>query len=280
MVPRVLAVSDRRRCAPPRHSCGSAASPSGVTWRCAARRLSPQGLAGLCLFAPYLGSHIIISEVAQAGIRAWRAGDLADDDDERRVWRFLQRREAATLPLHLGLGREDRFLNASSCSPMPWTRLKSIWCPVDTTGPRGCDSGEFSRCPHRCPPLRIIHRKLATFRPGAGLHCAARRRGRRGSGAPATLGRGRSAQCWLNHLLLCAAGLWPRSRLLGRNLTAPAGHRARRSPSRSTTARIRTSRRAVLALLEAQHAKATFFVRGRAGAAASAARPRDHQPRA
>jgi len=70
----------------------------------------PQGLAGLCLFAPYLGSHIIISEVAAAGIRAWRAGELAEDDDERRVWRFLQRREAATLPLHLGLGREDRFL--------------------------------------------------------------------------------------------------------------------------------------------------------------------------
>lgn len=70
----------------------------------------PQGLAGLCLFAPYLGSHIITSEVARAGIRAWPSADLAEDDDERRLWRFIQRRAAAALPIHLGLGRDDRFL--------------------------------------------------------------------------------------------------------------------------------------------------------------------------
>ena len=65
-----------------------------------------------------------------------------------------------------------------------------------------------------------------------------------------------------NHLLLCAAGLWPRSRLLGREPDPPAGHRRAQvaltiddGPDPEVTPR-------VLALLEAQHAKATFFCVG------------------
>ena len=64
-----------------------------------------------------------------------------------------------------------------------------------------------------------------------------------------------------NHLLLCAAGLWPRSRLLGRNLTRLPGTAAQVAltiddgPDPEVTPR-------VLALLEAQHAKATFFCVG------------------
>jgi pimeloyl-ACP methyl ester carboxylesterase len=109
VVPRVLAeVIAPLRAAASQLWLGGISLGGYVALCCA--EAESQGLAGLCLFAPYLGSHIIISEVAEAGIRAWRAGDLAEDDDERRVWRFLQRREAATLPLHLGLGREDRFL--------------------------------------------------------------------------------------------------------------------------------------------------------------------------
>ena len=66
-------------------------------------------LTGLCLFAPYLGSHIITGEIERAGgARAWDAGAVAADDEERRVWRFIKQRPAA-LALHLGLGREDRF---------------------------------------------------------------------------------------------------------------------------------------------------------------------------
>ena len=70
----------------------------------------PQELAGLCLFAPYLGSHIVTGEIARArGVAGWNAGELADDDDERRVWRFIQTLDSSSLAVHLGLGREDRF---------------------------------------------------------------------------------------------------------------------------------------------------------------------------
>ena len=54
-------------------------------------------LAGLCLLAPYLGSHIITDEVAQAGIDAWQPGSRAEGDDERDVWRFIQRGRAGEL---------------------------------------------------------------------------------------------------------------------------------------------------------------------------------------
>ena len=74
---------------------------------CAAQ-LNPGALAGLCLLAPYLGSHIVTDEVAHHGLAAWEPAPLASDDDERRIWRFLQSRPQG-LPIHLGLGREDRF---------------------------------------------------------------------------------------------------------------------------------------------------------------------------
>jgi len=64
----------------------------------------------LCLFAPYLGSHLVTSEIERAGgLTAWRPGELAADDEERRVWRFIQTQPARSLPVHLGLGRADRF---------------------------------------------------------------------------------------------------------------------------------------------------------------------------
>jgi len=67
-------------------------------------------LAGLCLFAPYLGSHLITGEIERAGgLDAWRPGEPAADDEERRVWCFIARARCGPLPIHLGLGREDRF---------------------------------------------------------------------------------------------------------------------------------------------------------------------------
>lgn len=70
----------------------------------------PGELAGLCLFAPYLGSHLVTSEIERAnGLQSWRPEEFPEDDDERRVWRFIRSLRAGSLPVHLGLGREDRF---------------------------------------------------------------------------------------------------------------------------------------------------------------------------
>ena len=70
----------------------------------------PRELAGLCLFAPYLGSHLVISEIERAnGLESWLPEQFPEDDDERRVWRFIRTLRAGALPVHLGLGREDRF---------------------------------------------------------------------------------------------------------------------------------------------------------------------------
>jgi pimeloyl-ACP methyl ester carboxylesterase len=69
------------------------------------------GIDGLCLLAPYLGSRIVAAEVAAQGLAQWSAGALGDDDDERRVWRFVQRLPTmvAAPSVFLGLGSEDRF---------------------------------------------------------------------------------------------------------------------------------------------------------------------------
>ena len=70
----------------------------------------PRELAGLCLFAPYLGSHLVTAEIERAhGLESWRPEQFPEDDDERRVWRFIRTLRAGALPVHLGLGREDRF---------------------------------------------------------------------------------------------------------------------------------------------------------------------------
>jgi pimeloyl-ACP methyl ester carboxylesterase len=70
---------------------------------------------GLCLLAPYLGNRLLITEISSArDVAAWQPGPLAESDEERRIWRFLQARtsQAPTCPprpLYLGYGRDDRF---------------------------------------------------------------------------------------------------------------------------------------------------------------------------
>jgi pimeloyl-ACP methyl ester carboxylesterase len=80
---------------------------------------------GLCLLAPYLGNRMLITEISSArDVAAWEPGPLAESDEERRIWRFVQARPAearpvetrtvetrtcATRPLYLGYGRDDRF---------------------------------------------------------------------------------------------------------------------------------------------------------------------------
>ncbi|MBS0377922.1 MAG: hypothetical protein JSS29_05495 [Proteobacteria bacterium] len=83
-------------------------SLGGYVALCCAER-DPGPLAGLCLFAPYLGSFLVTSEIARTGLAGWTCAPQAgEDDEERRIWRFLRDRRGSP-PLHLGLGREDRF---------------------------------------------------------------------------------------------------------------------------------------------------------------------------
>jgi pimeloyl-ACP methyl ester carboxylesterase len=75
---------------------------------CAERH--PCEFAGLCLLAPYLGSHLITDEIARAqGIETWHPGEPGHADDDRRIWRFIRTLRAGPLTVHLGVGRDDRF---------------------------------------------------------------------------------------------------------------------------------------------------------------------------
>ena len=74
---------------------------------------NPGDLDGVCLLAPYLGNRMLTAEIAQApALQAWLPGVLADADEERRIWRFVQMRNGAPPPLYLGFGCEDRFAEA------------------------------------------------------------------------------------------------------------------------------------------------------------------------
>jgi pimeloyl-ACP methyl ester carboxylesterase len=74
-----------------------------------------EDIDGLCLLAPYLGNHMVIGEIERAnGLDGWTPGELAEDDDERRIWQFIKEQRNRTAPrpaprLHLGFGSEDRF---------------------------------------------------------------------------------------------------------------------------------------------------------------------------
>jgi pimeloyl-ACP methyl ester carboxylesterase len=70
----------------------------------------PDELDGLCLLAPYLGNRMLTGEIARApGLAAWQPGELAETDEERRIWRYIKSRGAASQPLYLGYGNADRF---------------------------------------------------------------------------------------------------------------------------------------------------------------------------
>ena len=73
----------------------------------------PGELDGLCLLAPYLGNRMLTAEIAQApGLAAWQPGELAETDEERRIWRYIKSRRTESRSLYLGFGRTDRFAAA------------------------------------------------------------------------------------------------------------------------------------------------------------------------
>jgi hypothetical protein len=99
-------------------------------------------LAGLCLFAPYLGSHLVTSEIERAGgLESWQPAEPREDDEDWRIWRLIRTLRGGSLPVHLGLGREDRFrrrhgLMAAALAPddvdvVPgghdWPTWRTLW---------------------------------------------------------------------------------------------------------------------------------------------------------
>ena len=73
----------------------------------------PQDLDGICLLAPYLGNRMLTNEIAKfPSLDAWAGQMVADSDEERRVWRFLQAQPCHSRLLYLGFGRDDRFAEA------------------------------------------------------------------------------------------------------------------------------------------------------------------------
>ena len=76
----------------------------------------PAELTGLCLLAPYLGNHMITSEIAAYRSMAdWQAATAERVDvlsEERRLWRYAVSAEARQLHWHLAYGRDDRFAAA------------------------------------------------------------------------------------------------------------------------------------------------------------------------
>lgn len=67
-------------------------------------------LDGLCLLAPYVGNRMITGEVARAGgVRLWNPDSIADDDEDRRIWRLVRELGVQHRPVYLGIGRHDRF---------------------------------------------------------------------------------------------------------------------------------------------------------------------------
>jgi pimeloyl-ACP methyl ester carboxylesterase len=72
----------------------------------------PGELDGLCLIAPYLGTRLVTGEIGRAGgLACWNAGAVADDDEERRIWCFIQARLSRP-SIFLGYGSEDRFADS------------------------------------------------------------------------------------------------------------------------------------------------------------------------
>ena len=73
----------------------------------------PGDLNGVCLLAPYLGNRLLTAEIARfRGLDEWAAQTVADEDEERRIWRFLQAQPSHSRLLYLGFGRDDRFADA------------------------------------------------------------------------------------------------------------------------------------------------------------------------
>ena len=88
-------------------------------------------LEGLCVLAPYLGNRMLLKEIAAtSGLAAWKPGELAESDAERRIWRYIKTR-VDSRPLLLGYGKDDRF---SAGHEMLAAALPADWVEVVAGG--------------------------------------------------------------------------------------------------------------------------------------------------
>ncbi len=112
----------------------------------------PEDLAGVILFAPYLGEDAVIDEVeAAGGLASWQPPEsVAQDDFQRRIWIGLQgyAREKSRPPLYLGWGEKDSFARANGllARELPknhvftapggheWKAWKALWEQFVRTG--------------------------------------------------------------------------------------------------------------------------------------------------
>lgn len=69
---------------------------------------------GLCLLAPYLGSRGAIAARTSARDQAASRAlpDLAQSEEEHRIWHFIEARALDGRPCFLGFGRDDRYAAA------------------------------------------------------------------------------------------------------------------------------------------------------------------------
>jgi hypothetical protein len=114
-------------------------------------RKNAKMLAGLVLFAPYLGNKGTLAEISAAGgLDVW-SPEFTDDHDERHVWALIKNypNSALKLPLFLLYGSDDRFVEfhrllASRLKPEAiktisgghdWPVWQALWQHFITEGP-------------------------------------------------------------------------------------------------------------------------------------------------
>jgi len=92
-------------------------------------KAKPGGVAGIALFAPFVGDQDVIDEIrAAGGPAAWKPGNISEDDYQRELWRWLQGVLAKDDPkISLAFGEQDRMVSAHRllASALPKERVLS-----------------------------------------------------------------------------------------------------------------------------------------------------------
>jgi len=137
----------------------------------------------------YLGNHIVTGEIERAnGVASWQPGELAQDDDERRVWRFIKTHQAQPVSLHSDSGartlrrqppNDGRRAGPQSVDVVPgghdWPAWRQLWdnflethfmaCGQPLAGSPKREPARVRRAARREEP-RALLRAMTQFPPG------------------------------------------------------------------------------------------------------------------